>query len=144
MPCLCNYCQDTLLVDKNGNPKGQHKGTLISCPMCQKDKKIETIKLDVNIEDVLKENTRLKAAWTLELLPSWPKNHVEALVEKFGLMVMSKNKITPATFGGMSKDNWYKIEFHGSMPYEMIKQVLSHLRVEQHEYRFVIDKLGGK
>lgn len=145
----CNYCLDTGAVDKDGNPKGDHKGVLHSCPLCKKD---GTPKVDAKaVEAIVKSEAeqignRYKKAWTLEFPPTLFGNETEQAVkelvtiikENYGAFDSETGKrisVKPAAFLGQLDDQWYRIGLHYTIPYEGVKMILENIRLEDGKYR---------
>src|SRR5579864_5674383 len=129
----CSYCLDTKFTDKNGNPKGEHKGLLIPCPLCNKDGKTET-KLDIYLDAVIKDSNRLKIAWTVEFNgPDWDRNKVKLAADRILRMVISKG---PIPVKAVSQ----RLEFHGAFPYESIMATFKAMGIPKDSYKITFDR----
>lgn len=139
----CEYCQDSLFVDKYGNPKGQHVGKLTKCPACLKQTGSETPKLEIDVDRLLKTNIRIRSAWTIALDGhGWDDEKAEMLVKAINQTIFSKQGTLASRVGAKEISGRTRVEFHGSVPYQMIKTIMDHLQINKNEYQLLVDKIA--
>lgn len=135
----CKYCQDSGAVDKDGNMSPDNKFKLLACPVCKKDGTKTNLDIDVNKE--LKDFSRAKKSWAVELNPEqWDSDKVQAFEKFVKYNLVSEKGWDPVSNEGLTSEGWYRLKFHQTLWLSMVQRVMRFAPKNSYVLKFTEDK----